>query len=40
MRSIDQTDFETGNVEFIEFWVLDPLSRIQTRRADNCIQPG
>jgi len=25
MRSIDQTDFETGNVEFIEFWVLDPF---------------
>ena len=25
MRSIDQTDFETGNVEFIEFWVQDPF---------------
>ena len=25
MRSIDQTDFETGNVEFIEFWMLDPF---------------
>ena len=25
MRSIDQTDFETNNVEFIEFWVLDPF---------------
>ncbi|MBX3240028.1 MAG: cell surface protein SprA [Chitinophagaceae bacterium] len=24
MRAIDQTDFETNNVEFIEFWVLDP----------------
>ncbi|MBX2923061.1 MAG: cell surface protein SprA [Chitinophagaceae bacterium] len=24
MRSIDQTDFETNNVEFIEFWILDP----------------
>ncbi len=24
-RSIDQTDFETGNVEFIEFWVQDPF---------------
>jgi cell surface protein SprA len=25
MRGIDQTDFETGNVEFIEFWMLDPF---------------
>ncbi|MCZ2223315.1 MAG: cell surface protein SprA [Chitinophagales bacterium] len=25
MRSIDQTDFETGNVEYIEFWVQDPF---------------
>ena len=25
MRNIDQTDFETGNVEFVEFWVQDPF---------------
>ena len=25
MRSIDQTDFETGNVEYIEFWMQDPF---------------
>ncbi|MBY0480219.1 MAG: cell surface protein SprA [Chitinophagaceae bacterium] len=25
MRAIDQTDFETGNVEFIEFWIQDPF---------------
>src|SRR5688572_1660663 len=25
MRNIDQTDFETGNIEFIEFWVMDPF---------------
>jgi cell surface protein SprA len=25
MRNIDQTDFETSNVEFIEFWVMDPF---------------
>jgi cell surface protein SprA len=24
MRNIDQTDFETGNIEYIEFWMLDP----------------
>ncbi|MFN5421968.1 MAG: cell surface protein SprA [bacterium] len=25
MRGLDQTDFETANIEFIEFWVLDPF---------------
>ncbi|MBW7890271.1 MAG: cell surface protein SprA [Chitinophagaceae bacterium] len=25
MRAIDQTDFESNNVEFIEFWMLDPF---------------
>ncbi len=25
MRNIDQTDFETGNIEFMEFWVQDPF---------------
>jgi cell surface protein SprA len=25
MRSIDQTDFVTGNVEYIEFWMQDPF---------------
>lgn len=25
MRSIDQTDFETGNIEYMEFWVQDPF---------------
>ncbi|SJZ71880.1 T9SS outer membrane translocon Sov/SprA [Sediminibacterium ginsengisoli] len=25
MRAIDQTDFETGNIEFIELWVQDPF---------------
>jgi cell surface protein SprA len=25
MRSIDQTDFETNNFEFIEFWMQDPF---------------
>lgn len=24
MRAIDQTDFETANIEFIEFWMQDP----------------
>jgi cell surface protein SprA len=25
MRNIDQTDFETGNIEFLETWVQDPF---------------
>jgi cell surface protein SprA len=25
MRSIDQTDFETSNVQYIEFWIQDPF---------------
>ncbi|HZF63749.1 MAG TPA: cell surface protein SprA, partial [Chitinophagaceae bacterium] len=25
MRNVDQTDFETSNIEFIEFWVQDPF---------------
>lgn len=25
MRAIDQTDFETSNIEFMEFWVQDPF---------------
>ncbi|MBS1742176.1 MAG: cell surface protein SprA [Bacteroidetes bacterium] len=25
MRSLDQTDFETANIEFIEFWMQDPF---------------
>lgn len=25
MRSIDQTDFETGNVEYVEMWVQNPF---------------
>ena len=25
MRGLDQTDFETANIEFVEFWILDPF---------------
>jgi len=25
MRSLDQTDFETNNIEFVEFWMQDPF---------------
>ncbi len=35
MRSIDQTDFETSNIEFIEFWVQDPF--IPTPGRENIV---
>ena len=25
MRSLDQTDFETANIQYIEFWIMDPF---------------
>lgn len=33
MRNIDQTDFETGNIEFIEFWLQDPFQNNATNPA-------
>jgi cell surface protein SprA len=30
-RNIDQTDFETGNIEYIEFWMQDPYVLNTTR---------
>ncbi|HVX49116.1 MAG TPA: cell surface protein SprA, partial [Chitinophagaceae bacterium] len=30
MRSLDQTDFETSNIEFIEFWVQNPFIKDPT----------
>ncbi len=29
MRAIDQTDFETANIEFVEFWLQDPFLKNQ-----------
>ena len=29
MRNIDQTDFETANIEFIEFWMQDPYVKFE-----------
>jgi cell surface protein SprA len=31
MRNLDQTDFETNNFEFIEFWLQDPFSQKPNR---------
>lgn len=25
MRKLDSPDFETANIEYIEFWMLDPF---------------
>ncbi|MEO7801104.1 MAG: cell surface protein SprA, partial [Ginsengibacter sp.] len=36
MRNIDQTDFETGNVEYIECWIQDPF--INTPQRPNASQ--
>ncbi|MEP6465760.1 MAG: cell surface protein SprA [Parafilimonas sp.] len=30
MRSLDQTDFETGNIQYVEFWVQDPFIKDPT----------
>lgn len=35
MRAIDQVDFETGNVEFIEFWLQDPFIKNPTSAGGN-----
>lgn len=31
MRAIDQTDFETNNFEFLEFWIQDPFVKNKNR---------
>ncbi len=37
MRSIDQTDFETGNVQFMEFWIQDPFIKNPTSSGGKLI---
>lgn len=32
MRKIDQTDFEAANVEYIEFWLMDPFIEDSTNK--------
>lgn len=34
MRKIDQSDFETSNVEYIEFWMMDPYAKGRTATGD------
>ena len=40
MRAIDQTDFETSNVEFIEFWMQDPFITDPKDGRGIIYQPG
>jgi cell surface protein SprA len=40
MRAIDQTDFETGNVEFIEFWIQDPFYKTSATNGKLVINLG
>lgn len=39
-RSIDQTDFEEANIEFIQFWVLDPFLNTANDGGDLYINLG
>ncbi len=32
MRKIESTDFEAANVEYIEFWLMDPFSEVENHR--------
>ena len=34
MRPINSTNFEMSNVEFIEFWLLDTFSDLETQEDD------
>lgn len=37
MRNIDQTDFETNNIEYIEFWLQDPFISPAINRAGGSL---
>jgi len=39
MRSLDQTDFETANIEFVEFWLQDPFIN-STKRPNATASTG
>lgn len=40
MRNIDQTDFETANIEFIEFWMQDPFIDVPSRPNESRSRGG
>lgn len=39
-RAIDQTDFEEANIEYIQFWVLDPFLNVANDGGDLYINLG
>lgn len=40
MRQLDYTDFETQNIETIEFWVMDPFMNPETGEHDDNLPGG
>ena len=40
MRSLDQTDFETGIIEYVEFWVQDPFIKSAATRGKLYLNLG
>ncbi|MGG9960680.1 cell surface protein SprA [Ferruginibacter sp. SUN106] len=40
MRSLDQTDFETSNIEFVEFWMQDPYINSEKRPTADASNGG
>ena len=40
MRSLDYTDFETQNIETIEFWLMDPFMDPETGVHDDALHGG
>ena len=38
MRRLDTSDFETANIEYIEFWMLDPF--IYSNKQPDAAQYG
>ena len=40
MRSIDQIDFETNNIEYIDFWLLNPYQYLQNNGINSSNNKG
>jgi len=40
MRKIETSDFEAANIEYIEFWMMDPFTEDTNNRGEMCIDLG
>lgn len=40
MRALDQTDFETSIIEYVEFWVQDPFLKSPANRGNLVLNLG